>query len=250
MPTWFEDIAGPGYAGAVMWTLVALVALGVIMLIVKIVRKVSSGSYASAGNYRARLAVMDAAEVDAQRRLVLVRRDEVEHLVMIGGPTDIVIEQNITGPGRSVPHHPAPSYETPRRRPEPASMHSPDRTRVEPSVAPVERETRAAPARQPVASPVPERREPMDEAPVVQAAEISPAQSVEAPAVKPDAPRAEPAIAQRVAATATSVDEVMVSEFEQDFRKTDESASAPQRQEPSIEDEMDRLLNEAPQERR
>jgi flagellar biogenesis protein FliO len=42
-----------------------------------------------------RLAVIDAAAVDGRRRLVLVRRDNIEHLLMIGGPTDIVVEQNI-----------------------------------------------------------------------------------------------------------------------------------------------------------
>jgi hypothetical protein len=42
-----------------------------------------------------RLAVIDAAAVDGRRRLVLVRRDNVEHLLMIGGPTDIVVETNI-----------------------------------------------------------------------------------------------------------------------------------------------------------
>jgi flagellar protein FliO/FliZ len=42
-----------------------------------------------------RLAVIDAAAVDGRRRLVLVRRDNVEHLLMIGGPSDIVIEPNI-----------------------------------------------------------------------------------------------------------------------------------------------------------
>src|SRR6201997_4005454 len=42
-----------------------------------------------------RLAVTDAAAVDGRRRLVLVRRDNVEHLLMIGGPTDIVVEPNI-----------------------------------------------------------------------------------------------------------------------------------------------------------
>ena len=42
-----------------------------------------------------RLAVIDAAAVDGRRRLVLVRRDNVEHLLMIGGPTDIVVEHNI-----------------------------------------------------------------------------------------------------------------------------------------------------------
>src|SRR3978361_2494024 len=42
-----------------------------------------------------RLAVIDATAVDNRRRLVLVRRDNIEHLLMIGGPTDIVVEANI-----------------------------------------------------------------------------------------------------------------------------------------------------------
>jgi flagellar protein FliO/FliZ len=49
-----------------------------------------------------RFAVIDAAAVDGRRRLVLVRRDNIEHLLMIGGPTDIVVESNIVRamPGR------------------------------------------------------------------------------------------------------------------------------------------------------
>jgi hypothetical protein len=47
-----------------------------------------------------RLAVIDAAAVDGRRRLVLVRRDNVEHLIMIGGPSDLVVEPNIV---RAVP---------------------------------------------------------------------------------------------------------------------------------------------------
>jgi flagellar protein FliO/FliZ len=42
-----------------------------------------------------RLAMIDAATVDGRRRLVLVRRDNTEHLLLIGGPTDIVVEPNI-----------------------------------------------------------------------------------------------------------------------------------------------------------
>ena len=68
-----------------------------------------------------RLAVIDAAAVDGRRRLVLVRRDNIEHLLMIGGPTDIVVEPNIVratpqrdqapqrGPmGTELPHRVAP----------------------------------------------------------------------------------------------------------------------------------------------
>ncbi|MCW6506474.1 flagellar biosynthetic protein FliO [Hyphomicrobiales bacterium BP6-180914] len=42
-----------------------------------------------------RLGVVDAFDLDRQRQLVLVRRDNVEHLLMIGGPNDVVIEAAI-----------------------------------------------------------------------------------------------------------------------------------------------------------
>lgn len=44
-----------------------------------------------------RLEVTDQAAIDNRRRLVLVRRDNVEHLIMTGGPVDVVIETNIGG---------------------------------------------------------------------------------------------------------------------------------------------------------
>jgi hypothetical protein len=48
-----------------------------------------------------RLAVVDHANVDGRRRLVLVRRDNTEHLIMTGGPVDVVIETGI--PARPAP---------------------------------------------------------------------------------------------------------------------------------------------------
>ncbi|MEQ1616192.1 MAG: hypothetical protein ABL904_25855 [Hyphomicrobiaceae bacterium] len=45
-----------------------------------------------------RLDVVDQANVDGRRRLVLIRRDDVEHLIMTGGPVDVVIETNIGQP--------------------------------------------------------------------------------------------------------------------------------------------------------
>jgi flagellar protein FliO/FliZ len=64
-----------------------------------------------------RLAVIDAAAVDGRRRLVLVRRDNIEHLIMIGGPTDIVVESNIvraTASRDQLPQRPS-AVETPPR---------------------------------------------------------------------------------------------------------------------------------------
>ncbi len=43
-----------------------------------------------------RLGIVEYHEVDQSRRLVLLRRDNVEHLVLIGGHQDLVIEQGIT----------------------------------------------------------------------------------------------------------------------------------------------------------
>ena len=45
-----------------------------------------------------RLAVIETLPVDARHRLVLVRRDTVEHLVLIGAEGGRVIEAGIDGP--------------------------------------------------------------------------------------------------------------------------------------------------------
>lgn len=70
-----------------------------------------------------RLAVIDAAAVDGRRRLVLVRRDNVEHLLMIGGPTDIVVEPNIV--------RAAPARDARSSMPDPASWSEGDAPRAE-----------------------------------------------------------------------------------------------------------------------
>jgi hypothetical protein len=46
-------------------------------------------------NKQRRLGVVEAANVDGRRRLLLVRRDNVEHLIMTGGPVDVLIETGI-----------------------------------------------------------------------------------------------------------------------------------------------------------
>ena len=44
-----------------------------------------------------RLSVVETAQVDPNRKLCLVRRDDVEHLLIIGGPVDLVVETGIKG---------------------------------------------------------------------------------------------------------------------------------------------------------
>jgi hypothetical protein len=47
------------------------------------------------GRHGSRLAVSEFYEIDNERRLVLVRRDDREHLLLIGGTHDIVVESGI-----------------------------------------------------------------------------------------------------------------------------------------------------------
>jgi flagellar protein FliO/FliZ len=53
-----------------------------------------------------RLAIVEVAAVDAKRRLVLLRRDDTEHLVLIGGDNAVVIESGIA----TRQPQPAPSF--------------------------------------------------------------------------------------------------------------------------------------------
>ena len=48
-----------------------------------------------AGQRGSRLSIVDMLSVDGKRRLVLLRRDDVEHLVMLGPNTETLIEGGI-----------------------------------------------------------------------------------------------------------------------------------------------------------
>ncbi|WP_428688670.1 flagellar biosynthetic protein FliO [Roseibium sp.] len=64
-------------------------------LFVFILKRLMGATTPQSRSRQPRIAVMDSATVDTRRRLVLVRRDNVEHLLLVGGPSDVVVEQNI-----------------------------------------------------------------------------------------------------------------------------------------------------------
>src|SRR5438309_11938377 len=92
----FESLFGAEMPLAVRFFVAFLIVLALIGAIAWAVRRFGSGRLgASTRGRQPRLAVIDYASVDGRRRLILVRRDNVEHLLMIGGPSDIVVEPNI-----------------------------------------------------------------------------------------------------------------------------------------------------------
>lgn len=89
--------------------LLALIAvLALIALIAWAIRRFGlAGASAIGRPGRRRLAVVEVLAIDAKRRLVLVRRDQVEHLVLLGTTTETVIETGIWSPTESGPMPPA-----------------------------------------------------------------------------------------------------------------------------------------------
>ena len=109
--------------GPLKIVLFVIVVLGLLALAFWLVRRFSGGRLGSgaARGRQPRLAVIDQANVDGRRRLVLIRRDNIEHLLIIGGPSDVVVEQNIvraaTGPREGALARPPAADTLPRAVP-------------------------------------------------------------------------------------------------------------------------------------
>ena len=149
-----------------------------------------------------RLGLVDAFSLDGQRQLVLIRRDNIEHLVMIGGPNDVLVESQINRavvPAReSNQVSPLLVPSTPVRRTEAAALPaSPAVAEPPPKVAakvlaspPAPAPVPAAPAAPTVAPPVPKAPAPAQPTASVPDQAAVPAQaSVPAQAPAPDLSR-------------------------------------------------------------
>ena len=129
MPQWIIDRFGPSLAQFVWVALVAAVVCVLAVVVIVLGKRLfANGSGLGPRAKTPRLQVVDIARIDDKRKLVLLRRDEVEHLILVGGQTDILVE----GPILRVPAAARPvatdndSYigvpaaaVAPHRRPEP-----------------------------------------------------------------------------------------------------------------------------------
>lgn len=257
MRAWLESIAGPEYASALIWTLGALILLLIILIVVRIVRGFTFGTFVAGGrNRKTRLAVMDATAVDSHRRLVLVRRDDVEHLILIGGPTDVVVEQNIrlqTPARRILPQEPrTPSEDMPTRqsheslKPPPAAAEPPRSPAPRPAEAPrsaagetpASMTSRIASALRPSTQPTP-----------APAAPVSTPSPPPAPAATPSsdhapAPRPTPPVSTAGSAGKSGdLDEALLEELEVTLGEKSTGRETAEKSE-KVDDEMSRLLGE------
>lgn len=148
-------------------------ALLLLIIVLWVIRSRAPSPFVRGGrNRQPRLQVLDAAAVDARRRLVLVRRDDVEHLIMIGGPSDIVIESRILPAAAEQPDSAS--------RPQPVEQRPISVAR--PETPPV------SPPRPPVAARVEPAAEPTFSAPVSPEPRPRPEPSAQPPAPPAVAP--------------------------------------------------------------
>jgi len=258
MRDWLENVAGAAYATAMLWTFGALVLLLVVLLLIKIVRNLTFGTFVAGGRQRkARLAVMDAAAVDSHRRLVLVRRDDVEHLLLIGGPSDVVVEQNIRlspalrRPAEEPAREQAPAVAeerpqpvAPAPQPAPPPHAAPQSPAAAAHPAPFQRPQPVPPAPRPAApAPAPVSHAPAALArPSLGTAPAAPQPAAPAPAAHHPAPPRPSAIPPAANAPKTpDLDDALRHELEVTL---DKSARPDPKLPESVEDEMSRLLGD------
>ena len=51
-----------------------------------------------AANGKRRIEIVEIAPIDSKRKLMLVRRDQTEHLILLGTTGDVVVETGIAAP--------------------------------------------------------------------------------------------------------------------------------------------------------
>jgi flagellar protein FliO/FliZ len=137
---WF----GSTGASVIKYVIAFAVIAGLLLLLRWVLQNSLGGGALSAFKGRQnRLAVVDAVAVDPKRRLVLVRRDNVEHLILVGGGNDLVVEPTIIrgvpvgSLGRSGLRSSAPSAAGTDDAPQPEQVAPvAQATPVEPIVAP------------------------------------------------------------------------------------------------------------------
>jgi flagellar protein FliO/FliZ len=97
----FETLFGPNVPFAARLAIAVVIVVGLIGVMAWVIRRFGARRFpaTTARGRQPHLDVIEAANVDGKRRLVLIRRDNAEHLMMIGGPNDLVIEVNVVRAG-------------------------------------------------------------------------------------------------------------------------------------------------------
>jgi flagellar protein FliO/FliZ len=87
------------FGGSENTLITAALALGIVLVLIVfsvwVLKFFFRASNSLARGSNKRLTVVDTVSIDTKRQLIIVRRDNVEHLILTGGPQDLVVESDI-----------------------------------------------------------------------------------------------------------------------------------------------------------
>lgn len=95
MNVWLSNQIGMPAANIITSLIFLSLMIVAITMIIMFLRSLNKEEYnINKKKSPVRLTICDTIAIDRVRRLVLIRRDNMEHLILIGGSTDIVVESN------------------------------------------------------------------------------------------------------------------------------------------------------------
>lgn len=121
-----DDLFGETGGAIAQFILALFVVLILILIVAWLLKKLGGGRFGASNSGQAELAIIDTLAIDPKRRLVLVRHGKLEHLLLIGGGSDEVVERSIIGglPISARVQANKPQTPAPEKAPEPLARPS------------------------------------------------------------------------------------------------------------------------------
>lgn len=92
-----DELFGETGGAIAQFVLALIVVLILILIVAWLLKKLGGGRFGATNSGQAELSIVDTLAIDPKRRLVLVRHGKLEHLLLIGGGSDEVVERSIVG---------------------------------------------------------------------------------------------------------------------------------------------------------
>lgn len=83
------------FGGALLLVLALMLGLSAVM------RRVNAGAGLGLNNQKRRLKIVEVLPIGARHRAVILKRDDVEHLVILSSTGETVVESGITAPAET-----------------------------------------------------------------------------------------------------------------------------------------------------
>jgi flagellar protein FliO/FliZ len=96
-----------GETNFVTMAIALAIVLVLIVLAVWLIKAIGDATRNVGRGRNRRLMVIDSVAIDQKRQAIIIRRDGIEHLILTGGPNDLVVESGFEAPAQQAVQRPA-----------------------------------------------------------------------------------------------------------------------------------------------